>query len=137
MKRALLVQYWILFGILLADFAAQVVYYFHIYYTPRRPFPDLKSTVVMGAVFALFIVSYWLLTSRHKAGYPAMLFYLALEFLFYLWNFIGGIIHRLGWFYHLNERDPVLWVVFAIGYLSFFASGYFLALLIYKRRVLV
>ncbi len=91
----------------------------------------------MGAVFALFIASYWLLISKRKAGYHVMLFYLALEFLFYLWNFIGGIVHGFGWFYHLNEQDPILWAVFAIGYLSFFASGYFLALLIHNRRGLV
>jgi hypothetical protein len=136
MKRVVLIQIWILFGILLADFVAQVVYFYHLYYTPRQPFPDLKSAVLMGAVFAMFVASYWLLINKRKAGYPAMLVYLALEFLFYLWNFVGGIIHGFGWFYHLNEHDPVLWVVFAIGYLSLFASGYFLALLIYHRQEL-
>jgi hypothetical protein len=40
----------------------------------------------------------------------------------------------LGWFFHLREPDPVLWAVFVIGYLSFFASGYFLALILIHHR---
>ncbi len=64
-----------------------------------------------------------------------MLFYLSLEFLFYLWNIVNsGFRQGYGWFFQLREQDPVLWVVFAIGYLNFFASGYFLILLILRRK---
>jgi hypothetical protein len=89
---------------------------------------------MIGSVFLLFLASYGLLLRGHKAGYAAMLIYLAVEFLFYLWNILGGVQHGFGWFFHLKEHDPILWVVFAIGYLSFFASGYFLALLLSQRR---
>jgi len=89
----------------------------------------------MGSVFALFLVSYILLMKKRKAGFYMMVFYLCLEFFFYLWNIIGsGLRPEYGWFFHLRDRDPILWMVFAVGYLSFFASGYFLALLLYRHK---
>lgn len=131
-KRSLLFQTWLLFGILLANFAAQVLYFYHLYYTPQHPLPDLQSAVVMGAIFAVFLASFILLMTKHKLGYYAMLIFLSAESLFYLWNIVGGVRHGLGWFFHLGEPDPILWVVFGIGYLSFFASAYFLALLLFQ-----
>ncbi len=138
MDRHLRVQVWVLFSILLANFAAQVVYFFHLYYTPQHPLPDPKSALVIGSVFALFLTSYFLFVTKHKAGIYALGIFLSLEFFFYLWNIVGGGLRRgYGWFFHLKEHDPILWTVFAIGYLSFFASGVFLLLLFYRRRDLV
>jgi hypothetical protein len=73
-------------------------------------------------------------TLDRPAGYYLLIFYLALEFFFYLWNVVGGALHGFGLFFHLADRDPVLWAVNAVGYLSFFAAGYFLLLLIARRR---
>ncbi len=123
-----------LFAILLANFAAQVVYYYHLYYTPQHPLPDPKSSLVMGSVFIVFLAGYFLLMTHHKSGYYIMMIFLSVEFLFYLWNLVGGVLHGFGRFFHLRETDPVLWMVFAIGYLSFVASGYFLALLVYRPQ---
>lgn len=135
MNRNILIQVWILFAILLSNFAAQIVYFYHLYYTPQHPLPGFRSTLLMGAVFVLFLVSYILLMKKRKAGFYMMVFYLCLEFFFYLWNIIGsGLRPEYGWFFHLRDRDPILWMVFAIGYLSFFASGYFLALLLYQHK---
>ncbi len=134
MSRRIQIQIWILFGILFANFVAQVVYFYHLYYTPQQPFPTLRSSLVMGFVFLWFLTSYFLFITRHKYGYFAMGMYLFVEFAFYLWNFtLAGLRPGYGWFFHLSERDPILWAVFFIGYLSFVASGYFLALLIYPR----
>jgi len=89
----------------------------------------------MVSVLALFLASFFLLMTKHKIGFPLMLFYLSLEFFFYLWNIVTSGFHQgYGWFFHLREHDPVLWVVFAIGYLSFFASGYFLVLLLLRHK---
>ena len=130
-----LIQIWIPFIILLANFVAQIVYFFHLYYSPQHPFPTTRSALVMGSVLVLFLASFFLFISGHKIGYPLMLFYLSLEFLFYLWNIVtSGFRQGYGWFFHLREHDPVLWFVFAIGYLSFFASGYFLILLILRHK---
>jgi len=136
MKRIYRIQVWVLFAVLLANFAAQVVYFYHLYYTPQDPLPVLHSSLLMGAVFVLFLVSFGLFMARLKAGYPLLVFYLALEFSFYLVNFVAnGLRPGLGWFFHLREPDPVLWAVFFVGYVSMFASGYFLVLLLARRRV--
>ena len=135
MNRNFLIRVWILFVTLLLNFAAQILYFYHLYYSPQHPLPTPKSTLEMGAVFLLFLTSYILLMLKHKAGFYSMALYLSLEFFFYLWNIIGnGLRQGYGWFFHLWEPDPVLWTVFAIGYLSFFTSGYFLILLLYHRR---
>jgi hypothetical protein len=134
MNRTIRIQVWVLFAVLLANFAAQVPYFLHLYYSPQNPLPDLKSSLLMGSVLALFIVSFSLLVAKRAVGYYLLTFYLTLEFFFYLWNIVGGMQHGYGLFFHLADRDPVLWAVNAIGYLSFFAAGYFLLLLITRRR---
>jgi hypothetical protein len=135
MNRNFLTQAWLLFVILLSNFAAQIVYFFHLYYSPQHPLPGIRSTFLMGSVLALFLISFFLLISKNKAGFPLMVIYLTVEFLFYLWNIVfSGFRQGYGWFFHFRERDPVLWIVFAIGYLSFFVAGYFIVLLIVNRR---
>ncbi len=134
MNRMTRVQVWVLFAVLLADFVAQAPYFLHLYYSPQHPLPDLKSSLLLGSVFALFLISFALLIYRQRAGYYLLLFYLALEFFFYFWNVAGGVLHGYGLFFHLADRDPILWAVNAVGYLSFFAAGYFLVLLLAKRR---
>ncbi len=134
MNRSLRLQIWILSGIILANFVAQVFYFLHLYYTPQHPLPELRSLVTLGSVFALFLVGDILLIKHSKIGYYLMFVFLLLEFLFYGWNIIGGVINGYGWFFHLAEPDPILWAVFALGYINFFAAGYFLFLLFYRRR---
>ena len=134
MNRTTRIQVWVLFAVLLANFAAQVPYFLHLYYSPQHPLPDLKSSLLLGSVLMLFLVSFGLLVGRRGACYYLLIFYLALEFFFYLLNIVGGALHGFGLFFHLADHDPVLWAVNAIGYLSFFAAGYFLLLLIARRR---
>jgi hypothetical protein len=62
-----------------------------------------------------------------------MVMFLAVEFLFYVWNTLGGVIHGYGFLYHLANPDLILRAVFAIGYVNLFVSGYFLGLLLLKR----
>jgi hypothetical protein len=134
MNKTIWIQVWVLFAVLLANFVAQVPYFLHLYYSPQHPLPELRSTLLLGGVLALFLVSFALLLARRAAGYYLLIFYLVLEFGFYLWNLVGGVAHGYGWFFHLADRDPVLWLVNAVGYLSFFAAGYFLLLLLARRR---
>jgi hypothetical protein len=135
MNRNFQIQASILFSILLANFAAQIIYFFHLYYSPQHPFPSIRSTLIMGSVFALFIAGFFLFITKHQTGYRLLVFYLLLEFLFYLWNIMtSGFRPGYGWFFHVREPDPILWIVFAIGCLNFFASGYFLVLLIFYRK---
>ncbi|HYT37161.1 MAG TPA: hypothetical protein VEL49_08250, partial [Ktedonobacteraceae bacterium] len=89
--------------------------------------------LIMLFVFAAFLLASTLLFKRRALGYWLMLIFLAVEFLFYLWNTLGEVIHGYGLFFHLNNPDPLLRAVFAIGYVNLFASGYFLGLLLLKR----
>lgn len=86
------IQIKILFGIILANFIAQIPYFFHLYYHNSS---DLKRlfNIPMVLVFALFIIAYMLFVNRKKTGYYLMILFLSMEFLFYLWNTIGSVIH--------------------------------------------
>lgn len=136
MSRTTLVQIEVLSAIVLSNYVAQVFYFFRLYYSPEHPLPALRSTLLLGGVLILFLAGLGLTLARRRAGYPLLVFYLALQFFFYLYNLVEGALHGLGWFFHLSEPDPVLWAVFAVGYLSFIASGLFLALALARRREL-
>jgi hypothetical protein len=135
-NKNILIQIRILFGIILLNFIAQVPYFFHLYY---HKFSDLKRlfNLPMGLVFALFIIAYILLVKHRKTGYWLMILFLSMEFLFYLWNAIGSFRHGFGLFLQLYNHDLTLRIVFAIGYLNLFASGYFLCFLLYKKDVFI
>jgi len=128
------VQVIILFLLILANFIAQIPYYLHLYYKPNfNQLAQLKSGIPMIIVSTFFILASILFFKRTIAGYWLMLTFLATEFLFYLWNAIGSVIHGYGLFFQLSNPDLLLRAVFAIGYINLFASGYFLCLLIIKR----
>src|SRR5579872_7069195 len=129
------VQVIILFLLILANFIAQIPYFFHLYYKPGVSLlAEARPFLIMGFVFAVFLVASILLFRRTIVGYWLMLVFLTIEFLFYLWNTVGEVVHGFGLFFHLNSPDPLLRAVFAIGYINLFASGYFLCLLLLKRR---
>ena len=127
------VQVIILFLLILANFIAQIPYYFHLYYNPNNLLAQAKGGLIMLFVFAAFLLASTLLFKRRALGYWLMLIFLTVEFLFYLWNTLGEVIHGYGLFFHLNNPDLLLRAVFAIGYVNLFASGYFLGLLLLKR----
>lgn len=107
-----------------------------MYYTPQHPLPQLRSVLLLGGLLALFLAGFGLTLASKRAGFYLLAFYMALQFVFYLYNIVGGVLHGYGPFFHLSEPDPTLWAVFTVGYLSFFASGLFLWLLLAKRREL-
>jgi hypothetical protein len=127
------IQVIILFFLILANFIAQIPYYLHLYYNPNNVLAQAKGGLLLLFVFGVFLLASILLFKRQALGYLLMVIFLAVEFLFYLWNTIGEVIHGYGLFFHLNNPDLLLRAVFAIGYVNLFASGYFLALLLLKR----
>jgi len=127
------VQVIILFLLILANFIAQIPYYFHLYYNPNNLLAQAKGGLIMLFVFAAFLLASTLLFKRRALGYWLMLIFLTVEFLFYLWNTLCESIHVYGLFLHRNNPDLLLGAVFAIGYVNLFASGYFLGLLLLKR----
>lgn len=125
------VQVIILFLLILANFIAQIPYYLHLYY-PNNV--STRGIFLLGFVFAVFLLASILLFKRKLVGYWLMLIFLGVDFLFYLWNTAGEVLHGYGLFFHLNNPDLLLRTIFAIGYINLFASGYFLALLLFKRN---
>ncbi|MDQ2886983.1 MAG: hypothetical protein M3Y39_12980 [Chloroflexota bacterium] len=127
------IQVIILFLLILANFIAQIPYYFHLYYNPNNLLAQAKGALIMLFVLGVFLLASTLLFKRRLLGYWLMVLFLAVEFLFYMWNTLGEVLHGYGLFFHLNNPDPLLRAVFAIGYMNLFASGYFLGLLLLKR----
>src|SRR6266581_8279113 len=131
--KSLRVQASILFLLILANFIAQIPYYLHLYYNPNNLLAQAKGVLLILFVLGVFLLASLLLFKRRALGYWLMVVFLAVEFLFYLWNTLGEVIHGYGLFFHLNNPDSLLRAVFAIGYVNLFASGYFLGLLLLKR----
>ena len=127
------IQAIILFLLILANFIAQIPYYLHLYYNPNNLLAQSKGVLLMLFVLGVFLLASLLLFKRRVLGYWLMVVFLAVEFLFYLWNTLGEVIHGYGLFFHLNNPDLLLRAVFAIGYMNLFVSGYFLGLLLLKR----
>ena len=132
-SKSIRIQVIVLFFLILANFIAQIPYYFHLYYNPNNLLGQARGVLIMSVVFAFFLLASLLLFKQKVLGYGLMVTFLAVEFLFYLWNTLGGVLHGYGWFYHLTNPDLLLRAVFAIGYINLFASGYFLLLLLLKR----
>jgi len=131
--KSIRVQVIILFLLILANFIAQIPYYLHLYYNPNHLLAQLRGGFLLLIVFVLFLLASFLFFKRTVIGYWLMVIFLAVEFLFYVWNTLGGVIHGYGFLYHLANPDLILRAVFAIGYVNLFASGYFLCLLLLKR----
>ncbi len=131
--KSIRVQVIILFLLILANFIARIPYYLHLYYNPNNLLAQLRGGFLLIFVFAIFLLASFLLFKRTVIGYWLMVMFLAVEFLFYAWNTLGGVIHGYGFFYHLANPDLILRAVFAIGYVNLFVSGYFLCLLLLKR----
>lgn len=131
-SKSIRIQVIILFLLILANFIAQIPYYLHLYYNPNDLLAQAKGVLIMSFVFAVFLLASLFLFKRKVLGYWLMVMFLAVEFLFYLWNTLGEVVHGYGLFYHFNNPDLLLRAVFAIGYINLFASGYFLCLLLLK-----
>ena len=125
----------ILFGLILLNFLAQVPYFFHLYAGKQSLLITARSFLIMGLVFAFFLVSSILLFRRQKSGFWLMMIFLTTEFLFYLLGILQSSLRGFDPFFQVNNPDILLRIVYSIGYLNLFVSGYFLLLLITHREV--
>ncbi len=132
-NRSVLVQARVLFALILLNFVAQIPYYLHLYAGRQAVSVTARSSLIMGAVFAFFLLASWLLFKGQRRGYPLMLAFLSAEFLFYLFGLISSTLHGFTPFFQVRNPDVVLRVIYSIGYINLFASGYFLWLLIRYR----
>jgi hypothetical protein len=121
----------ILFWIVVANYLSLIPYSLHLYHNLWGT--NLKGTLLLIATFLLFLIPYILLQKGRQAGYIGMLVFLTVEFLFYLENFVGSLIHGFPPFYHLANPDPILFTAFLIGHTNFIAAGYYLYYFLKKR----
>lgn len=129
MKKHLHILLWVV----LLNYLAQIPYAIHLYHNLAKT--NLSGAALLGLTFLLFLVSYLLLIRNKVMGYIGMIAFLSIEFLFYLGNFISSILHGYAPFFQLANPDPILWVVFFIGYVNFIATGYFLYYLLRHQKM--
>lgn len=106
-------------------------------YGPNRLFAASTGWLMMVVVFVLLLVGAGLFLLRWRMSYWLLLLFVTLDFLFYLGNIAISIAAGYGAFFQLAYSDPLLRVVFGIGYLNFVAAGYCLLLLVLQRRNLL
>jgi hypothetical protein len=119
--------------IVLANFLAQVPYFMYQYHGV----PSRIGTTLMTFVLVWFLLAFvWLWQAKTK-GYFLLLAFLIVEFLFYLSTQITQILSGKGILLHvLHPDDPILFIVFAIGYINLVASGFFVYYLILHKKEL-
>lgn len=121
-----------------ANYLAQIPYYLHLYYFPHHATLPLLGTAMLVATFVWFLAG-WLLLARRgsQAGFWLLLTFLLTEFVFYAANMANQVAHGFAPFFQLRNPDPLLFTVFAIGYLNLIGAFVFAALLIWRYRTLV
>ncbi len=117
-----------------ANYLAQIPYYLHLYYFPHGALPSLATSALLGLTLAWFLAGYVSLAQGNGKGYWLLLSFLATEVFFYAYNIVNQVRHGFPPFMHLQSRDPILLVVFSIGYVNLLAGCYFLSYLARHHR---
>jgi hypothetical protein len=121
-----------------ASYLAQIPYYLYLYYLPHRTLPPLIGTSLLVASFVWFLLGWMLLARRgSRAGYWLLLRFLLAEVGFYLANMVNQVTHGFAPFFHLQNRDRLLFTVFAIGYLNMVCGLVFILWLVWRYCMLV
>ena len=115
-----------LFVVVTTNFLVQLPYYYHQYYAKYHVLPSLPAVLLVGAVLIWFLTAYYWLQKGRAVGYYFTMAFLIVEFLFYLQTQIMQLISGHGiLLYVINPHDVILFIVFGVGYLNFFAAGWF------------
>ncbi len=117
-----------------ADYAAQVPYYLHQYDATRHAPPSLPGTAMLAATLLWFALGIVGLRCGSARGYWLLVSFLAVESLFYLQTQAVQVVSGHGvLLYVLHPSDPVLFVVFGIGYVNLVAAGWAVCYLLRHR----
>ncbi len=133
-RRALQI---LMFVVVVLNYGAQIPYYLRLYYFPHHAPPALWGSLALATTLAWFLVGWALLWRGRVAGYWLTLSFLIVETGFYLYNEISQVAHGFPPFFHLTNPDPVLWMVFAIGYLNMVAGVCFVVAMVAWRPALI
>lgn len=127
----------ILLGVVVANYLAQMLYYLHLYYFPRGALPSVGGALLLGLTFVGFLLDYVGVGRGRGTGNWLLLACLVAEVGFYVKNLLTQVLHGYAPFFHLQTRDPILFVVFGIGYLNLLVGGNALSYLRSHRRTLI
>ena len=120
-----------------ANYLAQIPYYLHLYYFPHGTLPSAQGVALLGVTCAWFLVGYVGLALRRAAGYWLLLAFLLTEVSFYARGVIIRVTNGYPAFQNMQTHDPVLLVVYGIGYLNMVMDACFVAALLWYRRALI
>jgi hypothetical protein len=113
----------VLFLVVLANYLSQIPYNLHLYGLNVNP----RGAGLLGLTLVWFLIGFWLLVWKKPIGYWLTMAFLAVQFLFYFNNEIVRMFDGYGLLYHLTDfHDPVIWPVFLMGDVNFFAAAFFL-----------
>lgn len=137
-NRLLYIQLYILFSLILCNFLAQILYFYHLYYKGLSSLLiHFQGIILMLIVLCCFLIPFIFFIRKNIYGYWALCWFLAIEFLFYLGTTILSLFHGYPLFFQLFNHDLILRFVFAVGYINLFASGYFLLLILLYKKILI
>jgi hypothetical protein len=120
---------YVLLGITVLNYLAQIPYYIH-FYGVHHVAPTPFAVLFLLVTFALFLAGYFLLLQTKPAGGWLLLLFLLLEFGGYLLHNLSGAFLQ-----DLPTNDLLFFTVSLIGYLNFAASFVALLVLAINRQV--
>jgi hypothetical protein len=97
----------------LANYAAQIPYFLHNYYTPQHPLPNLRAVALLGGTLIWFLSGLGGFRAGKSWGSFALLSFLTVEALFYAKTLVTGAM-----VYQLQNPSDLIRAVFVAGYIS-------------------
>lgn len=128
---------WLLLAVVGANYLAQIPYYLHLYYLPHGLAPSASGVALLGATCAWFLVGYIGLARGREAGYWLLLAFLLTEVGFYAHGILIRVSNGAPAFQNMQTHDPLLLIVFGIGYLNMVMGAFFIFALLRHRGALL
>lgn len=119
----------VLLLITLVNYAAQIPYYVHNYYTPHHMLPGVRAVGLLGFTLLWFLVGYIAFEKKLRFGYRILLSFLIVEALFYTHTMLTG-----SFIYQLRNHSNTIKAVFIIGYISGITAAYYVYVLLRSHK---
>lgn len=128
MKRNSAPSFRFLFWVTIANYVAQVPYYFHNYYIPFHALPTFTGLILLAVTLVWFLVGYAGVCKGRSYGYYTLLSFLIVEALFYGLSLVSG-----AFLFQMQNPSLLIKAVFLMGYISGAVSAYYAYSLISRR----
>jgi hypothetical protein len=102
-----------LIAVTLTNYAAQVPYFLHNYYSPQHPLPGLRAVALLGGTLAWFVVGLIGYIWNRRWGFGALTSFLVVETCFYAKTLLTG-----AFVFQVENPSHLIKAVFAVGYVS-------------------